>query len=119
MDKPPEVTQQEWAEIIASDMTFKEIEAKWGREVAIEAGIARDPDAEEWTAEDFASALPAIEVVPDLVEASIQRKMKDAASAQQSVLVRLDGDLALHFLSTGPGWQTRLNETLRRAVFGS
>ena len=119
MDKPPEVTQAEWDTIIASNMTFDEIETKWGREVAIEAGIARDPDAEEWTAEDFARARPAIEVVPDLVEHSIRRKMKNEESIQQCVIVRLDGDLVLHFLSGGPGWQTRLNETLRRAVFGS
>ena len=38
MDNPPEVTQEEWDTIIASDMTFREVEAKWGGEVAIEAG---------------------------------------------------------------------------------
>ena len=119
MDKPPEVTQAEWDRIVASDMTFVEIAAKWGEEVAIEAGIARDPDAEEWTAEDLAQARPAIEVMPALVEHSIRKKIEEKVSTQQSVLVRLDGDLVLHFLSSGPDWQTRLNDKLRRAVFGS
>ncbi len=49
-------------------MTFHEIKAKYGREVAINAGIAADP---EWGPEEMkmSGARPAIEVMPDLVEA--------------------------------------------------
>ncbi|MCE2450450.1 MAG: BrnA antitoxin family protein [Candidatus Latescibacteria bacterium] len=32
--------------------------------------------------------------------------------------IRLDADLAEHFRNSGPGWQMRLNDALRRAVFG-
>ena len=49
----PKLTFQE---IAASDMTFSEIEAEYGEETAINAGIARDPDTWEWTEEDFARA---------------------------------------------------------------
>ena len=37
-------------------------------EAAIQEDIALDPDAPEWTAENWARARPAIEVDPDLVE---------------------------------------------------
>ena len=49
----PKLTFQE---IAASDMTFAEIEAEYGEETAINAGIARDPDTWMWTDEDFARA---------------------------------------------------------------
>ncbi len=32
------------------------------------------------------------------------------------VTLRLDRDLVDHFKSAGPGWQTRLNDSLREAV---
>ena len=49
-------------------MTFHEIAAKYGREAAINAGIAADPDTFELTPEWFREARPAAEVLPDLVE---------------------------------------------------
>jgi len=38
-------------------------------EARIQAGIAQDPDNQEWTEEDFKRARPAREVVPEIVEA--------------------------------------------------
>jgi uncharacterized protein (DUF4415 family) len=35
---------------------------------------------------------------------------------KQAVKLRLDQDVLDHFRSTGPGWQTRINATLSRAV---
>jgi uncharacterized protein (DUF4415 family) len=32
------------------------------------------------------------------------------------VTLRLDIDVVEHFRRTGPGWQTRINDTLRRAA---
>ena len=37
---------------------------------------------------------------------------------KEQVHIRLDADIVEHFRSGGSGWQTRLNETLRQAVFG-
>ena len=72
MDRPAsiadEITEEAWRDILERDLSFAEIEARYGEEVAIYAGIARDPDNPEWTAEDFAQARPAIEVLPELVE---------------------------------------------------
>jgi len=30
--------------------------------------------------------------------------------------LRIDPDIVEHFRATGPGWQTRINDTLRKAV---
>ena len=117
MEKPPEVTQAEWDAIVAGDVTFTEIAAKWGEEVAIEAGIARDPDAPELTAEDFARARPAVEVDREFVERWRRTRGKQETPTKERVSIRLDSDITEHFRSSGPGWQTRLNDTLRRAVF--
>jgi uncharacterized protein (DUF4415 family) len=33
-----------------------------------------------------------------------------------AIKLRLDPDVIEYFRATGPGWQTRINETLRRAA---
>ena len=55
--------------LAAMEMDFEEVEALYGEEMAIEVGIARDPDCPELTAEDFAQMRPAIEVDPEIVMA--------------------------------------------------
>ena len=82
-------------------MTFAEIAAKHGEEAAVEAGMAADPDTRELTKEDFARMRPAAEVAPHIVEAWRR------------------SHLIAHFRASGPDWQTRINDTLRQAVFGS
>ncbi len=114
-----ELTQEQINEIAASDMTFDQVEAKYGEEVAINVGIARDPDTKELTAEDMARMRPALEIVPDLVEKSLRRRCEENPSAREYVTVPLDNDLLSHFLDEGgPEWHKRLNDTLRKAVFG-
>jgi hypothetical protein len=51
-----------------SSMTFAEIEALYGEEAAIQAGIAADPDTFELDAEWFTRARPAREMHPEFVE---------------------------------------------------
>jgi uncharacterized protein (DUF4415 family) len=104
-------------EIVASPMTFAEIEAEYGEETAINAGIARDPDDFELDDEWFARARPASEAVPHIVERWRRTRGKQKMPTKQIVSILLDADLVSHFRESGPGWQTRLNETLRRAVF--
>ncbi len=52
----PNKPKLSFKEIVASDMTYSQIEAEYGEETAINSGIARDPDTWEWTDEDFARA---------------------------------------------------------------
>ena len=85
----------------------------------IDAAIAADPDTEELDDAWFARARPAAAVDPDLVERVRRGRGKQRTPTKEQVTLRLDADITAHFRAGGPGWQTRLNETLRRAVFGS
>lgn len=38
------------------------------------------------------------------------------AQPKEAVKLRLDAEVLTHFRGTGPGWQTRINETLLRAA---
>ena len=55
--------------LAAMEMDFEDVEALYGEEMAIEVGIARDPDCPELTAEEMAEMRPAIEVDPEIVMA--------------------------------------------------
>ena len=38
------------------------------------------------------------------------------AAPKQAVNIRLDPEVLAHFRATGPGWQSRINEALRKAA---
>ena len=88
-------------------------------ESAIQAGIAQDPDNPEWTAEDFARARPAAEVVPDLVNAWRRTRGAQKKPTKELVSLRIEREVLDRLRATGPGWQTRANDMLRAAVLGS
>ncbi|MDE2715795.1 MAG: BrnA antitoxin family protein [Chloroflexota bacterium] len=88
-------------------------------EEEIQRQIAQDPDAPEWTDEDWERARPAMEVDAEIVKWSRQTRGRQKAPIKELISIRLDADLASHFRASGKGWQTRLNDTLRKAVFGS
>ena len=44
------------------------------------------------------------------------RPQKTEAERKRLITLRLPADVLEHFRSTGPGWQTRIGETLERAV---
>jgi uncharacterized protein (DUF4415 family) len=73
-------------------------------EEAIRAGIAADPDTFEPTDEEFRRLRPAGRGRPPLPD------------AKRAVKLRIDPDVLDWFRATGPGWQTRMNEALRRAA---
>ena len=100
-------------------MTFDEIAARYGEQVAIDAGIAADPDTFELDDDWFERARPATEVDPELVAHSRRTRGRQQSPTKERVTIRLDSDLTAHFRAGGRGWQTRLNETLRQAVFGA
>ena len=64
-----EIDKELVGKLAALEMDFEEVEALYGEEMAIEVGIARDPDCPELTAEEIAQMRPAIEVDPEIVMA--------------------------------------------------
>ncbi len=84
-------------------MTFREIEAKYGGEVAISAGIAADPDTWELTLEEMAKARPAAEIVSHIAEAYRRGKLgrrtrgKQKAPLKAPVSLRLAPELSSTF----------------------
>lgn len=74
-------------------------------------------DNSEWTEEDFRNARPFAEMFPDLAE-SIRRSRGRPAleNPKKQVTLRLDSDVVARFRAGGPGWQSRINDILRKAA---
>jgi len=75
-----------------------------------------DDENPEWTNEDFARARPACEVVPEIVAAYRRARGRQKRPTKRLVSLRLDPDVIEHFRAHGPGWQARINTTLRKAA---
>ena len=73
----------------------------------------------EWTKEDFARAVhfdPPIRL-SDIDPAEFEKLMRrgpQKAPTKIAVSLRLSPDVVKHFKDTGPGWQTRIDEALRK-----
>jgi uncharacterized protein (DUF4415 family) len=89
-------------------------------EARIQAGIADDPDNPELTEEAIARMRPARDVMPPEFFEAVKRlrgqRGKQKAPTKELVSIRLDPDVIAHFKHGGPGWQTRINSTLKRAI---
>jgi uncharacterized protein (DUF4415 family) len=90
-------------------------------EAAIQVGIARDADNPELTDEQLKSLRAAKEVMPrgfyeELVERARGRPRLDEAAKKVIVKLRVDPDVLEAFKADGPGWQTRMNDILKKAV---
>ncbi len=72
-------------------------------------GLEADPNDPE----DFDVSEAAIE---QALAARRARVGRPASSNKEQVALRIDKDVLAKFRATGPGWQTRINEALRRAV---
>jgi uncharacterized protein (DUF4415 family) len=86
----------------------------------LQTKIALDPDSAEATDEELASARPAREVLPseffEMVERERRRRGRPSTgNAKKQVTLRLDQDVVESFKSEGAGWQSRINDALRKA----
>ncbi|HEV2649825.1 MAG TPA: BrnA antitoxin family protein [Rhizomicrobium sp.] len=77
-------------------------------------------EVRELTAEDFRRFRPTSEVLPGLIEAWRKRGQRgpQKAPTKRQITIRLDGDVIDRFRATGRGWQSRINEVLRKARVG-
>ena len=81
-----------------------------------------DAENPEWTNEDFAQARPAAEMLPELFGDKQSKTMlkpkrgRPVGATKEQIAVRLDRDVLNYFRSTGPGWQTRMNDALKEWV---
>jgi uncharacterized protein (DUF4415 family) len=90
-------------------------------DMAINAGIAADPDSRELDAKWFSEAKPASEVfAPEIYAALVAMKRPrgrpKADETKVFTAIRLDADLLETFKATGKGWQTRVNAALRQYI---
>ena len=75
-------------------------------------------DSPELTDEELAQARLFVEVFPELAEKirkSIAGRPK-APNPKIAVSLRLDPEVVAAFKADGPGWQSRMNQALRKAV---
>jgi uncharacterized protein (DUF4415 family) len=79
------------------------------RSVSANTGIDPD-DAPELTREWFESA--------DLYEGDklIRRGRPKSVARKRATSIRLDADVLDYYRATGPGWQSRINQALRKAA---
>ncbi|MNC70070.1 hypothetical protein D3C75_1208430 [compost metagenome] len=73
----------------------------------------------EWTAEAFAKAKSARDVLPGLFGKAQAKEMLQpkrgrpkATATKEHVNVRFDSEVLEQFRASGPGWQTRMNAVL-------
>ncbi|PZU77759.1 MAG: hypothetical protein DI530_12265 [Sphingomonas sp.] len=79
--------------------------------------VVFDDDNPEWTDADFARARPASDVLPaDVVAAFAKPRGRPPGSDKERITIRVDKDVLARFRATGSGWQSRINEALRKVA---
>ncbi len=72
----------------------------------------------EWTDETTARAVP-FKGLPASLRAKLRGRGErgpQKAPTKVQTAVRYDADIIEHFKAGGPGWQTRMNDTLKKAI---
>ena len=75
-----------------------------------------DEDNPDWTAEDFANSKPASDLPPEILAAFANSRGPQKAAKKVPVSLRLTAEVVDRFKADGPGWQTRMDEALKKAV---
>jgi uncharacterized protein (DUF4415 family) len=70
-------------------------------------------DNPEWTKKDFDRAKKFSDVFPELA-ATIRRRGPGKKPAKELVSIRLSQDVLSHYRAKGTGWQTKIDEDLRK-----
>lgn len=83
--------------------------------------VVFDDDNPEWTEADFAKARAAADMLPSELIAAFGKRPRgrpagSTTSQKTQVTLRLDREAVDRLKATGPGWQTRINEAVRKAA---
>lgn len=79
--------------------------------------IVFDEDNPEWTAQDFKDAKPPHEMLPpEVLKAFPRTRGSQKAARKVPVSIRLSPEVVERFKATGPGWQSRIDDVLKKAV---
>lgn len=84
-------------------------------EARIQAGMAADRANQEWSAEDFARAKPFADAFPELAE-SRRGRGPQKEPTKVAVSLRLSREVVERFKAGGPGWQSRMDDALKKAA---
>lgn len=84
---------------------------------ALEAVDVSDQDNPEWTEEDFARAGSPQDILPaSVLKAFPRTRGPQVAATKIPVSIRLSPEVVERFKAGGPGWQSRIDDVLRKAV---
>jgi uncharacterized protein (DUF4415 family) len=76
-----------------------------------------DDDNPEWTEADFARARPPSEVLPPELLAQFKKtRGSQKTPTKIAVSIRLSPEVISHFKAKGAGWQSRIDDALRKMV---
>ena len=79
--------------------------------------VVFDDDNPEWTEQDFKDARPPHEVLsPEILKAFPRTRGPQKTPTKVPVNIRLSQDVVDHYKATGPGWQSRIDEALKKAA---
>ena len=73
-------------------------------------------DNPQWTKADFARAKPFAEAMPELAASIRKGRGPNKAPTKKLVSLRLSPDVLDHFKATGPGWQSKIDDALRKVA---
>lgn len=80
--------------------------------------VAFDDENPEWTEADFAPERPAGELPSHVLAAFPRTRGPQKAPRKVALSIRLSPEVVDYFKATGPGWQGRIDETLKKAIEG-
>ena len=86
--------------------------AKAGIKASDRRAVASPPLSEK----QLAAFRPIREAKPDILAIARRGRGPQKRPTKRLVSLRLDPDIIEHFRARGPGWQARINNTLRKAV---
>jgi uncharacterized protein (DUF4415 family) len=73
-------------------------------------------DNPEWTKADFAKAKPFTEALPELAASIRKGRGPNKSPTKRLVSLRLSPDVLDHFKAKGKGWQSKIDDALRKAA---